>query len=93
MQLTYDDITNILDLNYIPTKRTSYSLNPVNYKVIDLNIALKYNLPDNVKVSVTMYDVRVKSNFKINQTLLFTEKSFFIQFLVLLDHVLIHQMK
>ena len=30
-----------------------------------------------MKVSVTIDDVRLKSNLKINQTLLFTEKSFF----------------
>ena len=28
MQLTYDEIIDILDLGYIPTKRTGYSLNP-----------------------------------------------------------------
>ena len=27
-QLTYDEIMDILDLKYIPTKRTGYSLNP-----------------------------------------------------------------
>ena len=30
-----------------------------------------------MKVSVTMDDVRLKSNLKTNQTLIFTEKSFF----------------
>ena len=30
-----------------------------------------------MKVSVTLDDVRIKSKLKINQTLLFTEKSFF----------------
>ena len=28
---------DILDLKYIPTKRTGYSLNPGIYEVIDLN--------------------------------------------------------
>ena len=77
MQLTYDEIIDVLDLKYIPTKRTGYSLNPGFYEVIDLNNVLKYNLPDNVKVSVTIDDIRLKSNLKINQTLIFTEKSFF----------------
>ena len=45
--------------------------------MIDLNNTLKYSLPDNVKVSVTKDDVRLKSNIKINHTLIFTEKSFF----------------
>ena len=77
MQLTYDEIMEILDLKYIPTKRIGYSLNPGIYEVVDLNNSLKYIMPDNVKVTVTIDDVRLKSNLKINQTLIFTEKSFF----------------
>ena len=77
MQLTRDEIIDVLDLEYIPTKKTGYSLNPGIYEVIDLNNALKYILPDNVKVNVTIADIRLKSNLKINQTLIFTEKSFF----------------
>ena len=77
MRLSYDEIMNILNLKYIPTKRTGYSLNPGIYEVIDLNNTLKYILPDNVKVSVTIDDIRLKSNLKTNQTLIFTEKSFF----------------
>ena len=77
MRLSYDEIMEILDLNYIPTKRTRYSLNPGIYEVVDLNNSLKYILPDNVKVNITIDDVRLKSNLKINQTLIFTEKTFF----------------
>ena len=76
MQLTYDEIIDVLDLKYIPTKRTGYSLNPGFYEVDELNNTLKYILPDNVKVSVTIDDIRLKSNLKINQTLIFTNKSF-----------------
>ena len=76
-QLTYDEIMNILDLKYIPTKRTGYSLNPGIYEVVDLNNTLKHILPNNVKVKITLDDIRLKSNLKIIQTLLFTEKSFF----------------
>ena len=77
MRLGYDKIMDILDLNYIPIKRTGYSLIPGIYEVIDLNNTLKYILPDNVKVNITIDDIRLKSNIKINQTLIFTEKSFF----------------
>ena len=80
-QLTDDEIMDILDLKYIPTKRTGYSLHPGNYEVDDLNNTFKYILPDNVKVSVTIDDIRLKSNLKTNQTLIFTGKSLsFIQF-------------
>ena len=68
MQLTYHEIIDILNLKYIPTKRTGYSLNPGIYEVVDLNSSLKDILPDNVKISVTIDDVRLKSNIKIIQT-------------------------
>ena len=77
MRLSYDEIMNILDLKYIPTKRTGYSLNPGIYEVVDLNNTLKYILPNNVKVNITIDDIRLKSDLKINQTLIFTERSFF----------------
>ena len=76
MQLTYNEIIDILDLENIPTKRTGYSLNPGIYEVIYLNNTLKHILSDNVKVNVTIDDIRLKSNLKTNQTLIFTEKSF-----------------
>ena len=77
MRLSYEEIMGILDLNYIPTKRTGYSLNPGIYEVNDLNNTLKHILPDAVKVNITIDDIRLKSNLKTNQTLKFTEKSFF----------------
>ena len=76
MQLTYAEIIVILDLKYSPTKRTRYSLNPGIYDVVDLNNTLKYILPDNVEVNVTIDNVRLKSILKINQTLTFTNNSF-----------------
>ena len=77
MRLSYDEILDILDWKYIPTKRTGYSLDPGIYEVIDLNNTLKHILPDNVKINITIDDIRLKSNLKINQSLIFTEKSFF----------------
>ena len=77
IRLSYDEIMDILDLKYIPTKRTGFSINPGIYEVVDLNNTLKHFLPNNVKVNITKNDVRLKSNLKINQTLIFTKKSFF----------------
>ena len=81
MQLTYDEIIDVLDLKYISTERRGYSLNPGIYEIIDLNNTLKHVLPNNVKVSIKIDDIRLKSNLKINQTLIFTEKSFFCKIL------------
>ena len=76
MQLTYDDFLDILDLKHIPTKRIGFSLNPGIYEVVNLNNILKFVLSNIMKVSVTIEDIRLKSNLKFNQTLFFTEKSF-----------------
>ena len=81
MQLIYDEIIDVLDLKYVSTKRIGYSLDPGMYEVTDLNKILKHILPDNVKVNITIDDIRLKSNLRINQTLIFTEKSFFYTFL------------
>ena len=82
MQLTYDEIMDILDLKYILTKRTGYSLNRGVYKVVDLNNTSKHILPESVIVSVTIDDVRLKSILKNYQTLIFTNKSFFYTILM-----------
>ena len=74
-QLTYEVIDK-LDLKYNPTKRIGYSLRIGIYEVIDLNDTSKYILPENVKASITIDDVTLKTNLKIIQTLIFTEKSF-----------------
>ena len=77
MQLTYDEVIDILDLKYIPTKRTGFSLKPNIYQISDINNTLKNILPDNVKISVTIDERKYKPNLKINQTLIFTDKCFF----------------
>ena len=77
VKLTQIEIIDISDFKNIPTKRRGYSLNPGIYEIVDLNDTLKYILPDNVKVDVSSDDFRLKSNLKINQTLIFTNKSFF----------------
>ena len=77
MRLSYDEIMNILDLKYIPTKRIGYSIEPNIYNVVDLNKTLKNILPNNVEINVTIDERKYKTDLKINQTLLFTKKSFF----------------
>ena len=75
MRLSYDEIMDILDMKYFSTKRIGCSIKPNIYNVVDLNF--KKILPKNVKISVTIDEKKYKSNLKINQTLIFTNKSFF----------------
>ena len=65
MQLTYDEIIDVLDLKYISTKRIGYSLDTGIYEIVDLNNTLKHILPDNIKVSVTIDDIKLKSNLNL----------------------------
>ena len=57
-QLTYDEIIDISDLKYIPTKRRGCSLDPGVYEIVDITKLLEYISPDNVKVSITIDDFR-----------------------------------
>ena len=77
MQLTYNEIIDILDLKYISTKRIGYSIEPNINNVVDLKKTLKNILPNNVKIDITIDERKYKADLKINQTLLFTNKSFF----------------
>ena len=77
MQLTYDENIDILDLKYIPTKRMGFSIEPNIYNVVDLNKTLKNILPNNVKIDITIDERKYKTDLKIIQTLIFTNKSFF----------------
>ena len=76
-QLTYDGIIDKLDPKQFPSKRTGYTLKPGMYEASDINIILNHILPNNVKVSITIDDVRLKSTLKINQTLIFNKTSSF----------------
>ena len=76
-QLTYDEIIDILDLNHISTKRTGYSLNFGLDDVSDINKTLESISSDNVKVSFTIDDIRLKSNTK-KIKLYFSLKSLFL---------------
>ena len=77
MRLSYDEFMDILDLKYIPTKRVGYSIEPNIYNVVDSNKTLKNILPINVKIDITIDERKNKTDLKSNQTLIFTNKSFF----------------
>ena len=77
-QLTYDEVIDILGLKYIPTKTTGYSLNTGIYEITDINKTLEYISTDSLKVTITIDDIRLKSNLKNIQTLMFTKRVFFL---------------
>ena len=78
MRLSYDEIMDILDLKYISTKRMGFSIEPNIYNVVDLNKTLKIILPNNIKIDITIDERKYKTDLKINQTLIFTNKKFLL---------------
>ena len=62
MELTYDEIMDILVIKYFPSQRTDYTLPPGICEKSDINKTLDYLLPDIVKVIITIIDIRLKSD-------------------------------
>ena len=77
MELTYHENMEILDIKYFPSERKGYTLPSAIYQIGDINEMLEYLLPDFVKVSITIDDIRLKSNLDIIQNLIFNKTSFF----------------
>ena len=80
MEITYDEIMDVIDIKYFPSKRTGYTLPPGIYEIGDINKTLDFLLPDFVKVCTTIDDIRLGCNLKINQTLSLTKIFFSIHF-------------
>ena len=77
MQLTHNEVMDVLDIEYFPSERTGFTLPVGIYEVSDIKKSLQLLLPGFVKVSITIDKIRLKSNLKNNQTLISTEKTFF----------------
>ena len=65
MELTYDEIMDVLDIRKFPSERTGYTLLPGKYEISDTNKTLKNLLHNNMEVSITNDDIRVICNLKI----------------------------
>ena len=77
MELTYSEIEKILDVKYIATSTIGYTLPVGIYEIIDNNSTIKSLLPNDVKVNITIDDIRLKSKLTTNKTIKFTKKIFF----------------
>ena len=54
MELTYDEIVDILDWKYVAGSTTGYTLPRGIYKITDFNLMLKSLLPKEVKINITI---------------------------------------
>ena len=77
LQITNDEIVNILVFKYVAGSTKGYTLPPGVYEITDINFMLKALLPNEVELNITIDDVRLKSNLTNNKTIKFTKKSSF----------------
>ena len=75
---TYSEIEIIFDVIYIPTTSTGYTIPLGLYEIFDINLMLKSLLPDEVKINITIDDIRLGANLTTTKTIGFTKKSFFL---------------
>ena len=78
MELTYDEIVDVLNVEHIAGLTIGYTLPPERYEITEINLMLKSFFPNEVKVNITIDDIRTKSNLTTNKTNRFTKKSFFV---------------
>ena len=76
MELTYSEIENIIEMIYIDTLTTGYTIPPENYELSDIFWRLKSLLPEEVKLDKIFDDTRLKTTLTTNRTIRFTKKSF-----------------
>ena len=81
MELTYDEIMDVLDIKFTSATSIRYTLATGIYEVSENILLLKSLLPNVVKVYITFDDdIRLKSNLITKKTLNFIKKIFFIPY-------------
>ena len=69
-----------LDLKYSPWERTGYTLPLGRFEISYIKKISETLLPEIVKVNTTIDDIRLQSNLKNIQTLIFTKSLLSIEF-------------
>ena len=77
MELTYEKNVDILDVKQIAASTIGYTLQPGINENSDINLILKSLFPHDVKVKITIVDIRLRSNLATNKLTKFSKKSFF----------------
>ena len=80
MELTQNDLIDILNIKYLRPKTIGYNFPPEIYEFIHIIPILKSSLPYELKVNITIDDIRLRSNLSTNKTFRFTKNSFFTHF-------------
>ena len=67
MELIYDEIVGILDMKVFAGSSNGWTLPTLFCEIIDLNLILKALLRNEVKVNITIADIKLRSNLTIRQ--------------------------
>ena len=78
-ELSYSEIEDILEVKYIATKTTGYTLPPGLYEISDLILIMTSLVPNEVRVIITIDGTTIRSNSTPNKTQKFTKESFHLQ--------------
>ena len=76
MELTFSEIGNILDNNYICKSYLGYTLQAGIHEITDINSMLMFLLRDDIEVNSTIDDIGLKSKLTTDKTKQFTKTSF-----------------
>ena len=79
MELTYDEIVDILHVKYFAGSTNGYTMVPGFFEFSDNNLLLESLIPSEEKVNIKIDDIRLKSKLTTNKTIKFTKKSFLKQ--------------
>ena len=77
LELTYSEKDYTIGVNYITASSTRYTIPPGNYESSDPILMLNFLLPCDVKVNITIEDIRLRSNPTTNKARKFSKKSIF----------------
>ena len=80
MELTYDEILGIPDRKEFAGSTFGYTYHQDIIKVVKFTLLFKSSLPDEVKVNVTIADIRQRSNLTTEKTKKFPKNHFSIQY-------------
>ena len=76
MELTEDEIMDVLDIKNTGPTAVGFTLAPGIHEISGIKSVLKSLNPDEVKVNITIDDIRLKSNLTTNKTKRYIKKPF-----------------
>ena len=80
MELPYLESVDILDAKYVNRSSDGYTLPAGINEIGDLKLMLNSLHPNEIKITITIDDIRLRSNLTTNKTVKFSKKSFSIQY-------------